>query len=123
MCGNLDDRTAETSELACKNFIDQASAMAEKIQRENAAGKPSPLYEMMDQLFVGGLQTCQRNMESVPPDERSRIMELQVTVFARLAGFLAAHCDASSNSLRNAMEALTVGFDEAEQAGRGFSGR
>ncbi len=67
----------------------------------------------MDRLFADGLSRCARDGEEADAGAYE-LLRAQPLVFARLAGFLAAHVSLQEDPLRKVMEAMMHGYAEAE---------
>jgi hypothetical protein len=67
----------------------------------------------MDRLFADALTRCTRDGDEAD-SEPYELLRAQPLVFARLAGFLAAHVGLQEDPLRKVMEALMHGYAEAE---------
>jgi hypothetical protein len=72
----------------------------------------------MERLFSDALGRAVKDCEQLDSDHRYERMIVQPVVFARLAGFLAAHMSLSEDPLRRVMEALMLGYSEAEAMDR-----
>jgi hypothetical protein len=59
-----------------------------------------------------------KDCEEAAVERRYERMIAQPVVFARLAGFLAAHMSLGEDPLRRVMEALMLGYSEAEAMDR-----
>jgi hypothetical protein len=113
MCGDLEDDN--------ERFEDQLYARfrlhARELLRGHEAGGSAPpakdLNAYMDRLFGDALG---RSLGDGEADEGGayELLRLQPLVFARLAGFLAAHVSLQEDPLRKVMEALMHGYAEAE---------
>jgi hypothetical protein len=72
----------------------------------------------MEKLFTDALSRAVKDCEQLEPDRRYERLLAQPVVFARLAGFLAAHMSLGEDPLRRVMEALMLGYSEAEAMDR-----
>ncbi len=72
----------------------------------------------MEKLFTDALSRAVKDCEQATADNRYERMIAQPVVFARLAGFLAAHMSLGEDPLRRVMEALMLGYSEAEAMDR-----
>jgi hypothetical protein len=68
----------------------------------------------MDKLFADALSRSLRDGEAAEEEQRYDVLAMQPLVFARLAGFLAAHLSLQEDPLRKTIEALMLGYAEAE---------
>ena len=112
MCGDVDeDDGDEAEELRYARFVAHAKAML----AAHAGGEPRDSSAYMDKLFADALSRCARDAGEAKGDERSERLAAQPLVLARLAGFLASHRPAGDEALRNVIEALMLGYGEAER--------
>ena len=114
MCGELDDDDGPESALYAR-FRSHANALGK--QRASMSGPPSAagIAQYLDALFSDALARCVRDADAAEEADRYQLMAAQPLVFARLAGFLAAHASLQEDPLRKVMEALLHGYAEAEQ--------
>ena len=117
MCGDLDEDESEIEERLYARF--RAHAMALLNQQGNAPAQPSGLNQYLDKLFSDGLSRALRDGEQAEAAQRYERLAMQPLVFARLAGFLAGHLSLSEDPLRKVIEALMMGYSEAEAIDRG----
>jgi hypothetical protein len=117
MCGDLDEDESEIEERLYTRF--RAHAMALLSQEGSAPAQPSDLNQYLDKLFSDGLSRAVRDGEQAEAGQRYDRLRMQPLVFARLAGFLAAHASLSEDPLRKVIEALMMGYGEAEAMDRG----
>jgi hypothetical protein len=117
MCGDLDEDERQIEEQLYARF--RAHAQAVLAEYSNAAGRqPSDLNEYLDKLFSDTLSRSARDGDAAEPAQRYERLAMQPLVFARLAGFLAAHLSPSQEPLREVIEALKLGYSEAEEMDR-----
>jgi len=117
MCGDLDEDASEIEERLYERF--RAHAMALLNQQGSAPAQPADLNQYLDKLFSDGLSRSLRDGEQAEAAQRYDRLRMQPLVFARLAGFLAAHASLSEDPLRKVIEALMMGYGEAEAMDRG----
>jgi len=72
------------------------------------------LHARLDRLFADLLVLVLDNLEKTSPGDRSELLTQQPIVMARLAGFLAAHTLTRDDGAVRAVEALLVGYREAD---------
>ena len=109
MCGELeeDDRV---DELPLQRFAVHARAL---LERPVPAGED--LHAYLDRLFADLLQRCLADVGAAADAAQPyRRMAMQSVVLARLAGLLAGHVALQEDPLRKVMEALMLGYGEAE---------
>jgi hypothetical protein len=111
MCGDLEDDS--------EGFEDQLYARfrlhARQLLRGHGGQGSAPAKDLnayMDKLFGDALSRSLRDGEDA--ESGYDLLRLQPLVFARLAGFLAAHASLKEDPLRKVMEALMHGYAEAE---------
>jgi hypothetical protein len=112
MCGDMDDDESEIEERLYARF--RAHAMALLHEQAGAPAQPADLNQYLDKLFSDGLSRAVRDGEQADAKERYERMGMQPLVFARLAGFLAGHLALSEDPLRKVIEAIMMGYGEAE---------
>jgi hypothetical protein len=110
MCGDLDEENGLESALY-ERFRSHAQALLMKGGRSG----PKTVNAALDQLFKDALSRSIRDQESMGEGKRYELLTMQPLVFARLAGFLAAHASLREDPLRKVIEALMLGYTEAEQ--------
>jgi hypothetical protein len=110
MCGDMDDDESEIEERLYARF----RAHAQTLLAEAAAQEPADLNQYLDKLFSDALSRSVRDGEQADPAQRYERLAMQPLVFARLAGFLAGHLALSEDPLRKVIEAMMMGYGEAE---------
>ena len=70
----------------------------------------------LDELFNDLLKRCVNDAEQVASPHAYRQVAMQSLVLARLAGFLAGHVALNEDPLRKLMEAVMLGYGEAESS-------
>ena len=115
MCGDLEEDGGPTKleEALYNSFIVHSRALIAR--EEHKQGKGDPIIGSLDKLFSDALSRCVTDAEKQNEDDRYQILSMQPLVFARLAGFLAAHCDLREDPLRKVIEAMMHGYAEAER--------
>ena len=121
MCGELDEEGGSNSleEALYNRFLLHTRAVLEKQQARAGKGAADPVIGALDKLFTDALTRCSTDTEKADPGQRYAVMSMQPLVFARLAGFLAAHCALQEDPLRKVIEAMMHGYAEAEQVETG----
>jgi hypothetical protein len=110
MCGDMDDDESEIEERLYARF----RAHAQTLLAEAAPQEPADLNQYLDKLFSDGLSRSVRDGEQADAAQRYERLAMQPLVFARLAGFLAGHLALSEDPLRKVIEAMMMGYGEAE---------
>jgi hypothetical protein len=113
MCGDIeeDDASALEQQLYARFVIHARSLLA---AHGRAKASADPLLAYMDKLFADALSRSLRDSEAAEEEQRYDVLAMQPLVFARLAGFLAAHLSLHEDPLRKTIEALMLGYAEAE---------
>ncbi|HEY7382984.1 MAG TPA: hypothetical protein VH743_04875 [Beijerinckiaceae bacterium] len=114
MCGDLEEEQRFEEQLYGRFRLHARELLR---GRNTADARPSvkDLNAYMDRLFTDALARCARDSEQCEDGDAYRLLAAQPLVFARLAGFLAAHVSLQEDPLRKVMEALMHGYAEAEQ--------
>jgi hypothetical protein len=113
MCGDLEEEAAPDGEVYSRFSAHARSFLASmKKERKN----PDPVHAHLDRLFRELLSAAAD--ENRAPEEMSgyQRIAMEPLVFARLAGFIAAHVPLSEDPLRRVIEALMLGYSEGEIA-------
>ncbi len=112
MCGELEEEGSQ-DEIVFNRFAAHAhSFLAEMKARKSA----DPVHAHLDRMFRELLSAAMDPNRA--PDEMSgaQRIAMEPLVFARLAGFIAAHAPLSEDPLRRLIEALMLGYSEGEIA-------
>ena len=107
MCGDLEEEDRLEGDLY-QRFLVQSRAMLDKAP----AGDEMSRY--LDGLFAAVLQRCVRDAEHVASPNAYKQVAMQSLVLARLAGFLAGHVALNEDPMRKVLEAVMLGYAEAE---------
>jgi hypothetical protein len=110
MCGDMDDDESEIEERLYARF----RAHAQTLLAEPVPQEPADLSQYLDKLFSDALSRSVRDGEQSDAAQRYERLAMQPLVFARLAGFLAGHLALSEDPLRKVIEAMMMGYGEAE---------
>lgn len=109
MCGDLEPEDRLESDLY-QRFRVQAQAMLERPR--SGAGD---LNRYLDSLFDEVLRRCRDDADRTDEDPTGYArVAMQSLVLARLAGFLAGHVALHEDPMRKVMEAVMLGYREAE---------
>lgn len=113
MCGDVeeDDPSALEDQLYAR-FLNHAKSILAAHSRSKVPADRRHAY--MDKLFTDALAGTMRDGEAVEEDQRYDVLAVQPLVFARLTGFLAGHLSLQEDPLRKTIEALMLGYAEAE---------
>lgn len=117
MCGDLeeDEGDSKLEEMLYARFVAHARALLAHAPPQEA---PADNTGYMEKLFTDALSRAVKDCEQATADKRYERMIAQPVVFARLAGFLAAHMSLGEDPLWRVMEALMLGYSEAEALDR-----
>ena len=107
MCGDVEDEGFEGD--LYQRFLVHSQAM---LARSPTAG--NDLNSYLDQVFTEVLNRCLHDAQAVPSSQAYRRVAMQSLVLARLAGFLAGHVALNEDPLRKLMEAMMLGYGEAD---------
>jgi len=116
MCGDLDEDEAESrlEQTFYARFLVHARALLPATDQPSQK-PPKDAADYMEKLFCDALSRSVRDGEEAEEDRRYERLALQPVVFARLAGFLAGHLALGEDPLRKVMEAMMLGYAEAEK--------
>jgi hypothetical protein len=114
MCGEIEDDESLAEEFYAQ-FAEHAHIFLSKLTTPTGHGDEAQLYAYLDALFRTALRSAAQvedAPETVSGYERLRMEPL---VYARLAGFMAAHQPIEEDPLRRLIEALMTGYAEGEE--------
>ena len=109
MCGDLDEDSDRVDGDLLQRFLVQGQAMLAR-----SAPADDELNSYLDRLFGDVLRRCLADTDEPSASEAYRRMAMQSVVLARLAGFLAGHVALNEDPLRKVVEAMMLGYSEAE---------
>ena len=112
MCGDIESDEARAEEFYYR-FVAHAHTL---LGAPAEAAGVDPLHAHLDHLFQEALAAAadeDRTPEEVSGYER---LKMEPLVYARLAGFMAAHQPLDEDPLRCLIEALMTGYAEGEAA-------
>ncbi|MFB3112875.1 MAG: hypothetical protein ACE10G_12655 [Gemmatimonadales bacterium] len=113
MCGELETDESRAEEFYAR-FVDHTRSFLAGLTAESAAGEGDTLYAHLDALFRNTLAAAaeyDRESKEVSAYER---LCMEPLVYARLAGFMAAHQPLADDPLRRLIEAVMTGYAEGE---------
>ena len=108
MCGDLEEEDRFEGDL-----YQRFRAHSQTLLAKAPAGADD-LNRYLDTLFSDLLKRCVDDAEQVASPHAYRQMAMQSLVLARLAGFLAGHVALNEDPLRKLMEAVMLGYSEAD---------
>lgn len=119
MCGDI-----ESESPLEQRIIEHFRAAADRYLA--AAGRGAgedPDHNYMDSLFSTVLRKCVDDIGAVGDGGGLEQLQAQGVVLARLAGILTGQLPPAANGLHAAMDALLVGYREAQSGADGDHGR
>ena len=125
MCGDLEEEEGGSGQRSDADHYARFAAHARALLAHTPFPNETPAdtTRYMEKLFTDALSRSVKDCEQMPPDRRYERLIAQPVVFARLAGFLAAHMALTEDPLRRVMEAMMLGYSEAEAMDRDQSRR
>jgi hypothetical protein len=113
MCGELDEESGQ-DDVVHDRFVAHVNSFLAALKREKKHA--DPVHAHLDRLFRELLSAAIDPNRA--PDEMGgyQRIAMEPLVFARLAGFIAAHVPLNEDPLRRVMEALMLGYQEGEIA-------
>jgi hypothetical protein len=114
MCGDLES-DEQLAEDFYARFVDHAHAFLAGVDSETTEEEADSLYVHLDTLFRETLTASTKGdtvQSGVSGYER---LCMEPLVFARLAGFMAAHQPLEDDPLRRLLEAMMTGYAEGEE--------
>src|SRR4051812_1575275 len=105
MCGDLEEEgPSDVEERLHSRFLNHARNLLAQYAKAPQPKDPNELNAYMDKLFTDALSRAARDSDSLEGQHYARLAS-QPLVFARLAGFLAAHMSLQEDPLRKVIEA------------------
>lgn len=113
MCGDLESDEARAEDFFTR-FVDHTRLFLAAMNAENAGASTNQLHDHLDSLFQRALTAATEQGEA--PEDVSGFERLcmEPLVYARLAGFMAAHQPLEDDPMRRLIEAVMTGYDEGE---------
>jgi len=113
MCGDLENEDSLGEEFYLR-FSENARRFLSKLTTRTRASENTQLYAYLDALLrrvLGDVTNSSAAPEAISGFERLRMEPL---VYARIAGFIAAHQPLDEDPLKRLIEALMTGYAEGE---------
>jgi hypothetical protein len=107
VCGDLEPEDRIEGDLY-QRFLVHSQAM---LEQPSSGGE---MNRYLDGLFKDVLKRCVADAEKTADPNGYRTMAMQSLVLARLAGFLAGQVALNEDPMRKVMEAVMLGYGEAE---------
>jgi hypothetical protein len=116
MCGDLEeDGPSEVGDRLHARFLSHAGGLLTQYAKAPKPKDANDLHAYMDKLFTDALSRAARDTDGAEDGQHYARLASQPLVFARLAGFLAAHMSLQEDPLRKVIEAMMLGYGEAEE--------
>jgi hypothetical protein len=116
MCGEIEeDGPSSVEERLHNRFLGHARTLLAQYAKAPKPKDANDLHAYMDKLFTDALSRTARDADSAQDGQHYARLASQPLVFARLAGFLAGHMALQEDPLRKVIEALMLGYGEAEE--------
>lgn len=113
MCGDLETDESRAEDFYTR-FVDHTRSFLATMNAENAGATTSPLHAYLDALFQRSLSAATEHGDV--PEEVSGYdrLSMEPLVYARLAGFMAAHQPLEEDPMRRLIDAVMMGYEEGE---------
>jgi hypothetical protein len=115
MCGEIETDESIAEEFYAR-FVDHARSFLAASPSESPDGDDSELYDYLEAMFRDTLRATTEAAtvgDAISGFER---LCMEPLVYARVAGFMAAHQPIEDDPLRRLIEALMTGYAEGEEA-------
>ncbi len=113
MCGEMEEEDTREQE-AYARFVAHAHSLLATLKAAGKGKRPDAMHLHLDKLFRD-LLLAAADYTKAPGDVSAyQRLAMEPLVFARLAGFIAAHLPLQEDPLRRVMEALMTGYAEGE---------
>jgi len=114
MCGDLESDETLAEEFYTR-FVDDTHSFLTGLSAETIRGEDENLYVHLDSLFRSTLTGATE--PSKAPTEVSGYdrLSMEPLVYARLAGFMAAHLPLEEDPMRRLLDAIMTGYAEGEE--------
>jgi hypothetical protein len=114
MCGDIESDETRAEEFY-KRFAEHAQAFLAASSRHSPGQPADPLHAYLDSLFHDRLGAAAEQDRAPQPVSGYERLRMEPLVYARLAGFMAAHQPLEDDPLRRLIEALMTGYAEGER--------
>jgi hypothetical protein len=111
MCGELEEEVGPDEEIY-NRYVAHVHAFLAGMKGKGKSA--DAVHSHLDRLFRGLLLETVDERKAPQSMTGFQRMSMEPLVFARLAGFIAAHVPLSEDPLRRLMEALMLGYSEGE---------
>ena len=113
MCGELEEEGGP-DQLAASRYEAHVHSLLASLKLK--AKHSDPIHGHLDRLFRGLLVDSVDERKAPRDMDPFQRLSMEPLVFARLAGFMAAHLPLSEDPLRRIIEAVMLGYSEGEIA-------
>ena len=113
MCGDIETDESRAEEFYAR-FVDHARSFLADAAAARAGGGSGHLYTHLDSLFRDTLTSAAEHGGAPAEVSGYERLCMEPLVYARLAGFMAAHQPLDDDPLRRLIEALMTGYAEGE---------
>lgn len=114
MCGEIEESNRFQADLVQRFLVHSRQALGARSHRPAES-----LNAYLDDLFAGLLKQCVGDLRQLDDTEAYQRLAMQSLVLGRLAGFLAGHVALTEDPLRKLVEAVMLGYAEADMPVRG----
>jgi hypothetical protein len=111
MCGELEEDGSQAAEELYGRFIAHVQSFLATLKPR---GSGATLHAHLDRLFRETLKTAADHTKTPEGVDHYDRFAMEPLVFARLAGFMAAHQPLHDDPLKRVIEALMMGYAEGE---------
>jgi hypothetical protein len=111
MCGELEEDGSQAEEEFHGRFIAHTHSFLAALKKQ---GSDAPLHVHLDKLFRDILKTAADHTKAPDGVGGFERLAMEPLVFARIAGFMAAHLPLHEDPLKRVLEALMMGYAEGE---------
>lgn len=108
MCGEIEEESRFQADLYQRFAVHARRLLA------RSPATPGSMNGYLDTLFADVLRRCVQDADDGAGVDDYGRMSMQSLVLARLAGFLAGHVALGEDPLRKLIEAMMLGYSEAE---------
>ena len=115
MCGEIEEENRYQAGLFQRFLVHARDVLSPK---QAGAANADSLNAYLDGLLADVLQRCANDAQALAGDDAYHRMAMQSVVLARLAGFIAGHVALNEDPMRKIIEAVMLGYGEAEMAAR-----
>jgi len=113
MCGDIEDDATLAEEFYAQ-FREHARQFLAKLTTQTRRGEQSQLYAYLDALLRRELSAAANPASAPDAVSGYERLRMEPLVYARIAGFMAAHQPLDEDPLKRLIEALMTGYAEGE---------